>query len=138
MRSPQLIEHKGIIKEINEKVIKIDLVDTDECSSCHEKDACCVSERDNKTVEVINTSGDYCVGDSAKVILKQSLAFKALFLGYLLPFLFVIVTLIIASSLIKKEEIAGILSLSVLLLYYLVLYYRRDQLQKKFTFTIKK
>ena len=70
--------------------------------------------------------------------MKQSLGYKAMLLAYGLPFLMVLMALIIFTTLHFSELIAGLGSLSILVPYYLIIYYFRDKLQKTFTFTIRK
>ena len=92
----------------------------------------------NKIIDIYESGKDYKTGEVVNVIMRQSLGYKAMLLAYGLPFLLVLAALIILTSLHVNELIAGLGSLSLLIPYYLAIYFFRDNLQKTFTFTIKK
>jgi sigma-E factor negative regulatory protein RseC len=79
----------------------------------------------------------FSVGDPVLLKVDQSSGPRALFLGYLLPFLLVTLTLVLAYTLTGDEPFSGLLSLFMLAPYYFVIYLFRDQLKDKFTFGIK-
>ena len=67
---------------------------------------------DKKEIEIINSNSDnFKKGDKVEVSFSKSQGPKALFLGYLLPFLLVIVTLFITFEITGDEVFAGISSL---------------------------
>jgi sigma-E factor negative regulatory protein RseC len=70
-------------------------------------------------------------------MMAQSMGYAAVTLGYFIPFLIVILTLIILISFSVTELSAGLISLSVLAPYYTLMYIFRNKIDKKFTFTIK-
>ncbi len=70
-------------------------------------------------------------------MLKKSLGFKALFLGYILPFLLLVITLFTSLTITKNEGLAGLLSVGVLLPYYLGLYFFRKKISNTFIFEIE-
>ncbi len=89
--------------------------------------------------KIIDISGRYNVkpGDSVTVLMKQSMGYSALFLGYILPVILVLVTLAIMISMDAGELAAGLLSLSVLIPYYLILFLLKKRINEIFTFTLK-
>ena len=76
--------------------------------------------------------------DAVKVIISGSMGFKALFLGYILPFLIVMCTLVIAISFDLSEPVSGLAALSTLIPYYIGLYLFKEKVNKKFIFTLIK
>ncbi len=137
MGSSKEIEHPGVITNIDSSKIKVNITTYSACSSCNAEGICSISDVKDKMVEVPNT-GDFFVGQEVQVILNQTLGFKALYLGYVQPFIVVLITLIITSSLTRNEVLAGLISLGALAPYYLVLYYYKEKIRNKFTFAIKK
>lgn len=95
-----------------------------------------MSGNEKKIVEV---KGNYNVkpGDTVNVLMSQSTGFTALAFGYILPFVTIMAMLIILVSLDIPELTAGLVSLGMLAPYYLVLYFFRERLNEKFTFTLK-
>jgi len=138
MSKVKSIEHKGHIDSIDGNKINVNFLAMSGCASCHAKGVCTVADMQEKSVEVFDFSNQYKVGDEVNVTLKQSLGYRALFLGYLLPFILVLIILIVLTEITNNEAIAGISSLAVLVPYYLTLYLLRNKIRKKFTFTINK
>jgi sigma-E factor negative regulatory protein RseC len=137
MGTTKEIKHPGVITSIDSSKIKVNITTYSACSSCGAKGICSISDVKDKMVEVSNT-GDFSVGQEVQVILHQTLGFKALYLGYVQPFIVVLITLIIISSITRNEVLAGLISLGALAPYYLILYLYKEKIRNKFTFAIKK
>ncbi len=75
-------------------------------------------------------------GDHVDLVMTRSMGNKAVILGYFLPFVFVLVTLLILSAFLN-ELWAGLLSLSVLVPYYIILSLFKDRLSRTFEFKIE-
>jgi positive regulator of sigma E activity len=138
MSDSKSIEHKGRIDSIDENKINVSFLALSGCASCHAKGVCTASDMQEKSVEVYDFSNQYSVGEEVNVTLKQSLGFRALLLGYVLPFTIVLFILIILTIITKNEAISGIGALLVLVPYYLGLFLLKDKIRKKFTFKINK
>jgi len=65
------------------------------------------------------------------------MGYIALFLGYIFPGIAVITVLITMISLKISELYAGLTSLAILVPYYIILYFIRERINKKFTFKLK-
>ena len=137
MGSSNEIKHPGVITSIDSSKIKVNITTYSACSSCGAKGICSISDVKDKIVEVPKT-GDFSIGQEVQVILHQTQGFKALYLGYVQPFIVVLITLIITSSLTRNEVLSGLISLGVLAPYYLILYYFKEKIRNKFTFAIRK
>jgi len=138
MKQTGLIEHQGIVSGVQGEIISVNLSNISNCSGCHAKAMCNVSETDNKVIEIINyQKSGFQKGDAVIVEFEKSLGPKALFLGYLLPFFIVIFTLIISHAITSNEVLSGTLSLLVLIPYYMVLYSQRSLLKKEFSFKLR-
>jgi sigma-E factor negative regulatory protein RseC len=131
------IEHKGIVSEINENAIFVDLSVQSACAACHAKSVCGIDSA-QKTIEVRTDNKSFNIGERVKVVMRESLGMKALFLGYLLPFIVVISTLMILLSADFSEGFSGLISIIVLVPYYTVLYFFKDRIKREFNFDIEK
>ncbi len=97
-----------------------------------------MSEMQEKIVEVDNNyPPKFKGGDQVNLIMQKSMGGKAVFLAYVLPFLLVLVSLIVLTSVLKSEGMAGLISLVVVIPYYIFLYLQRDKLKKTFHFRIE-
>ena len=133
-----VIEHRGRICSVEGNCIKVRFVTHSACYSCHAKSVCSAADMKDKEVEVIDASGKFREGEEVNVLLRQSLGYKALFYGYVLPFVLLLTGLFSFSALLNSEVITGLLSLGILVPYYLVVYYSRNYFQSVFAFELEK
>ena len=130
------INHEGIVQKADDKSVIVSISAASACSGCHAEGSCTLSGKEEKIIEV---SGSYDVkpGDTVTILMKQSMGYAALFLGYLLPLFAVVAILIFLISMKVPELSAGLLSLAILIPYYIVLFFFRKRINEKFTFTLK-
>lgn len=131
------IEHSGRIQKITDDTISINLFNVAVCSSCHVKGACSVSDVDNKIIEVANTSATFKQGDSVTVEFDENQGIKALFLGYIIPFVVLMIVLIVTWTLTRNELITALTALASLIPYYAGMTLFRKTLSKTFTFKVR-
>ena len=129
--------HSGTILKINRDTIIVSLEQNIHCESCRAKGTCGISDSNTKEVEVLNLNDSFNLNEKVNVVLKKTLGLKAMFWAYLFPFILMFLTLIIASGFLK-EWLAGLLSLCVLIPYYLLLYFLKNSLKKAFKISIIK
>lgn len=130
------IIHKGVVKKSDDESVTVIITPESACSGCHAEGSCTLSGKVEKSV-IVKGSYNLNKGDNVTVSMKQSTGFTALFLGYVLPLIIVIISLIILVALRYPELIAGLMSISSLLPYYLILYLFRKKINENFIFSIK-
>jgi sigma-E factor negative regulatory protein RseC len=133
-----VIEHKGKIDSITGNKIKVHFLNVSACASCHAKGVCTASDMENKEIEVYDTSGKFEEGEEVNILLQQSLGFRALLFGYVIPFILVLVALFIINAFTSNEVIIGVGAIGILVPYYLIIYYLKDRFEKVFSFNIQK
>ena len=134
--SSAIINHEGIVQRIDNKSVIVMISVKSACSGCHAEGSCTLSGKEEKIIEV---HGKYDVksGERVTILMKQSMGYTALFLGYLFPGIAVVGVLITMISIKVPELFAGLISLAILLPYYTLLFFIRERINKKFTFTLK-
>ncbi len=133
------IEHPGVIEEINDNNLLVRIQPQSACASCHSKSYCGVADNNDKIVEITVTDNKtYNKGDEVTIMLEQNLGFKALFVGYLIPFLILVVSLIILIEITKNEGLSALIAFTLMLPYYFILYRLKNKLKKTFTFRLKR
>ena len=137
MQERNIIEHIGIVQSIDDKHVTVSIQSNSACVGCMASGVCDVSGSEEKVVKASLTD-NIRIGEMVNVVMQQSLGFRALFIGYLLPFIIVMVLLIVLSSLSLPELVSGLVALVSLIPYYLVIYLRKEKIGKDFSFTIKK
>jgi len=136
MGTSKEIKHPGVITGLDSSNIKVSITTYSACASCNAKGICSISDVKDKIVEVPKTA-NFLIGQKVEVILNQSQGFKALYLGYVQPFILVLSALIITTVLTLNEVFAGLISIGVLIPYYLILYFFKENIRNKFNFEIK-
>jgi sigma-E factor negative regulatory protein RseC len=132
------IRHSGIVRDIDERFVYVSVVSQSACAACHAKGACNVSDMNEEIIEIPRASStDLKAGDQVSVVLKKSLGTKAVMLGYVVPFLLVLGTMIAMVTTLEDEGLAGLISLGVLVPYYVILYLQRDRLKRTFSFSLQ-
>jgi len=132
------IIHPGIIESIHGDKVSVRILSQSACGSCHAKGVCSISEVEEKIIETErNQAGHWQPGDQVMVRMEESLGRKAVLLGYVLPLVVLLISIIIFLSLIKHEGLAALLSILMLVPYYAVLFAFRKRLQKEFSFKIE-
>lgn len=138
MDSTDCIEQKGIIEEIENGTAKVKIVSFSACASCTSKGACLAGESAEKIISVFIGYEPFSTGELVKVSMKKSLGLKAALLAYFLPFIVLLVTLLVLTGLGVNEVISGIMSLVVLVPYFLIIYIFKHKLQRVFQFKLSK
>jgi sigma-E factor negative regulatory protein RseC len=132
------IIHPGIIESINGNQVSVRILSQSACSSCHAKQACTVADMKDKIIDAeLDQPEKWKTGDEVMVRMDESLGRKAVILGYGLPLVVLVTSIIIFLSLFKHEGLAALLSILMLVPYYLVLYLFRNRLHKEFRFRIE-
>ncbi len=130
--------HSGIIKSISEDKIEISILAQSACSSCHSKGMCGMSETEEKIIEIFKfTKNKYKKGDNVNIGMNKNIAGKAVFFGYLLPFIIMMIAMLTVNHYSSNDAITGITTLLSIGIYYLTLSLFRKKLNKSFTFYIK-
>ena len=137
MENTNTIEHTGIVKSIEKNYVNIAILSHPSCSGCVASGVCDVSGKSEKLIRA-GSRIDLTPGDRVMVVMEQSLGYRALLLGYILPFITVLIMLITLTSLSVHELLAGLISIGSMAVYYLVIYLNKEKIGRKFSFTIKK
>lgn len=133
----EVIRHSGIVSAVNAATLIVTILSQSACSACHARGGCLASESREKEIEVIRDHRSYEIGQHVTVVLKESSGIRAVFYGYLFPFLVLVATLVAALSLTGDEILSGLVALVMLIPYYGVLYLFRHKLNNRFRFFLE-
>ncbi len=132
------IEHSGTVEHINGRHIQVRIVQKSACSACAAKSLCHSSESKEKIIDVYDSDADVRVGDEVTVYGTVSMGLQAVVLAFVVPFVVLIVALFVAYLATSGNELlSGIVAMLTVIPYYIVLYFMRGKLTRKFSFTIK-
>ncbi len=139
MAETELVEHKGYITKVGTNQATVRIVSESACASCHAKGACTAADKEEKDIDVYTAGfSDLKIGQLVVLQGNKSLGLKASLYAYILPFFLVIITLFTCYGITKNEGLSGVISLLILVPYFLVLKHFTPKFKKTFTFTLKK
>lgn len=135
----QLIKQFGVVEEIKKNIVRVKIRQTSACSECSAQSFCSSSECKEKFIDVATFEAQqYEKGQNVVLEGRTSMGMQAVFFAYVVPFLLVLFALFVAMSITQKNEfVSALAGLAILIPYYIVLYLLKNQLKKKFSFTIK-
>ncbi len=130
------IQHDGTVKEVGVDKIVVSIISCAACAGCQARGICGMTENEEKIIDI---KGRYDVspGDKVTVQMEESAGMRAVVLSYLIPFFIVVGGLLILQSLSFNELTAGVISIALLVPWFLILYLFRKKIDRSFTFTLK-
>ena len=143
-----MIKHDGIEIAVNgDGTVRVRIVQTSACASCKAKAMCASAESKEKEILAIG-DGLLAIGDEAEVMVQQKMGWKAVLLAYILPFVVMMAVIVLGNQAIRLlgaeamgkngEAIIGTAALCAMGVYYIVLGFFKDKIQKDFSFTARK
>jgi sigma-E factor negative regulatory protein RseC len=131
--------HQGVVKEIKENTLFVEIERHTACSACHAKGVCSAFDKRNEVIPVYtNEPEQFQVNEMVQLTLKKSLGGKAVVLGYLCPFLVLIISLFTTYYFSKNELLSIGVAFAATAFYYLFIKKIDNKLKKHFTFIVSK
>ncbi|MBR6493120.1 MAG: SoxR reducing system RseC family protein [Paludibacteraceae bacterium] len=134
----ELIRHTGVVLSVSGESALVEITQSSACSACKARSMCMSSESQQKQMNAIMLE-PLKPGDQVEVEVREKLAWKAVLLAYILPFIVMLGIIAILDFVTDwSEAVVGTLSLCGIALYYIGLSVFKHRLQKQFTFTARK
>jgi len=134
----RIIQHEGIITAIEGRKAQVQILVKSACGDCHIKGACSISNEQIKIIEADIRNENFIVNEKVLVKMKESLGLKAVLLAYILPVIIIVLSLFISLQITDNENIAALFSLLVTAIYFISLYFFRNNIRKTFSSTVSK
>ncbi len=132
------IEYPGVVFQVNDDIVQVKILQKTACADCHAKSMCGLSEVQEKILEISDNNHDFKIGDEVLVSGAVSLGMKAVLLAFVFPLLMIVIILSLGIRFFISEIIAAGVAVLSLIIYYVILYLRKNELKKKFVFTLNK
>ncbi|MBO7458189.1 MAG: SoxR reducing system RseC family protein [Paludibacteraceae bacterium] len=134
----ELIRHTGVVLSVTGNMAHVEIVQTSACSACKARKMCMSAESQQKEMDVLALE-PLAAGDRVEVEVREKLAWKAVLLAYILPFVVMMGVITVLDFVTDwSEAVVGTLSLCAIALYYIGLSVFKHRLQKQFVFTARK
>lgn len=134
----EVIRHSGEIIELGEGIAKVKIIQTSACSECMAKGMCTASDKTEKIIEAEANTSTLSVGETVWVEGHKNLGIIAVLFAYIMPFLLILLTMVIASQFTENELLVGTISLLILIPYFIVMRCMKGRFKAKFKFYVVK
>ena len=139
MKQPEQIEHKGVVRSVEEGIVRVDIEVNEACGSCASRKACAMGSSEKREIVIYtNDAESYSVGEVVNVGARRSLGAVAVVLCYIVPLVVLIAAIIIANLLGCSDGVAAVVALASSALYYALLALFRKRIARKVVFTLVK
>ncbi len=134
----QMITHRGTVESVNGKHVSVRITQPAACSACSARRLCNSSENKEKRIDVTCAdAASFSKGEEVMLTGNLSLGLQAVLLAYVVPLVLLVAVLFVSIDALGSEPGAALAAIATLAIYYGVLYFVRDKLSRKFSFTIK-
>ena len=132
------VEHEGYILNKENDHYNVRIMVKSACTDCHIKSACTLSDMSEKIIEVKDDGKEYKANEKVMIVMKSSLGLRAVMLAYIIPFIIILGSLILSLKITANEGMSAAIALLMVVLYYLILYLKKDVLKKSFRYFMRK
>ena len=137
----KVMEHEARIVDVfpGEKRVEAEMIVSSACGDCKAKAVCgSSSESQVRRVSAYTEHPEvYQVGDEVTICIEQIMGYKAITFSYIVPLVVMLVALALTHSR-YGDLIAGLSALGACALYFVVLAFFRNKLEKVIVFSVKK
>ena len=137
MEDNRMILHDGKVIGTEDNRVQVKITSLYACSDCHAKSVCTAYERKGKIIDAV-AQEPLNNGDSVIIKMDEKLGWTALFYGFILPFILLVLVLFLFHALGSSEIETALSAIGSLVPYYMVLYFSRKKIEKDFIFKAEK
>jgi sigma-E factor negative regulatory protein RseC len=132
------VNYCGVIERVEGDRICVKITQQSACAGCHAKSACMAANGKEHIIEVTDYTGTFHTNEAVTLEGKDYMELKAILLAFVIPLVLVVAFIVIGTSIQWNESVSALAGLSLVLPYYIILYFFRNALKQRFVFTIKK
>ncbi len=132
------IKHLGIIEKIDGAHVQVRIEQSSACASCKVARNCNASESKEKIIDIYDVHDHYQVGQQVVISTSLSVVSSAVFVGFAIPLLLLLIILLITKQFGLSDEYAALSAIGSLIPYYIFIWGWQHHLKNYFTFQIEK
>ncbi len=134
------IEHSGVVSSVEGRAVHVKILSVSACGSCKARQACGLAEAQEKIVTVYSPrSGEFKPGDEVMVGVRRGAGALAVLLAYVGALVVLLAVLGVAIEVLEwGEGLSAAAALLAVLVYYIMLWLARKQIEHTIHFTINK
>lgn len=134
----ELIRHEGVVTRVEGNTARVSILQASACQACKAQSMCMSADSKQKEMDALMLE-PMSVGDRVEVMVRERLAWRAVMLAYMMPFvLMMMVMMVLFYATDWSEAVVGVTSIASIALYYIVLGLFNKRLTRHFSFTARK
>lgn len=136
----KIMEHEARVLEVmaDQRCVEVEMIVSSACGACKAKGVCGSSESEARRVTAYTDHPElYKEGDMVTVSIEQIMGYKAIVLSYIVPLVVMLLALALTHSR-WGDLVAGLSALGACALYYIILSFFRNRLEKVIVVSVKK
>lgn len=140
-RNPEPIRQSATVVRIDETEIEVEVCRPEACAACKARSVCSeggASEGGGRRMTLGNDGQGYAVGERVTLVMRRSAGFKAVIIAYFIPVCLIVAALLVFQQTEVRETVAGLITLGIVGIYYLVVRLFRKRLKGGMTLQIEK
>lgn len=114
------LKQNAKIVAVNGDTITCTIVCAEACAGCA-ANALCGAGNEQKTITLVDISRCRNVGDDIEIEVSTKTGLRAIAMAYLIPVVLIIATLLITQSIAISELWQGLITLGVVVIYYIII-----------------
>jgi len=123
----------GVVRRKEKNGLWVEVLVESACAGCHAKSVCLSSERRQQEVfAYCSEPEEFAIGEQVRLSMRRKVGNRAVRIGYLYPFLILMVALLISNQLIENELICVAIALGCTAIYYLLVWAFKKKLDSGF------
>lgn len=139
MKKNDTICREGIVMDISDDQVLVEIIVSSACSGCHAKSICIPSDRRQEKIWAQNPEHQtFEIGETVNINLESSAGNKAVVLAYVLPLLILLLILFGLFAFTHNELLSVGVSVLCVIVYYLILKSFSKKLDREITFHVSK
>jgi sigma-E factor negative regulatory protein RseC len=135
----QLLEHKGVVTAVSDGLVEVEFAVQSACSECKAHALCGVASGEKRFVTISDPMASYyAVGEEVMISVSEGMGMKAATWAYIVPFFVLLGSLLLTLHFGLSETVAGLISLGLVAVYYVCLWFFRKRIERDIVFKIRK
>lgn len=132
------IRQSATVVRVDTTEIEVEVCRPEACAVCKAKSVCSEGGGEGKRMTLVNDGQGYQVGEQIQLVMRRSAGLKAVVIAYLVPVVLVVAALLTFQATTLNETTAALLTLGILVLYFVVIRLLRGRINNQLTIEIEK
>lgn len=132
------IRQSATVIRVDAAEIEVEVCRPEACAACKAKSVCSEGGGEGKRMTLVNDGQGYQVGEQIQLVMRRSAGLKAVVIAYLVPVVLVVAALLIFQATPMSDTTAALLTLGILVLYFVIIRLLRGRINNQLTIEIEK